>query len=172
MPSPPRRPSASRPKGREAASPRPRIALGSRPQIAAEGAESRAVVSIRRVLVVGSVALLLAILLGPTLKNYLDQRSQIGALQQRVTEQQANVSALEHEKSLWANPEYVEQQARKRLKFVKVGEKAYSIIDADPTEAAATPEQVTGPGAATHPWYGQLWESVKVADNPQRAATG
>ncbi len=129
-------------------------------------------VSIRRVLVVGSVALLLAILLGPTLKNYLDQRSRIGALEQQVAQQQADVSALEREKSLWANPEYVEQQARKRLKFVKIGEKAYSIIDAEPTEAAATPEDATAERASTHPWYGQFWESVKVADNPQRVATG
>ena len=113
------------------------------------------------------MALLLAILLGPTLKNYLDQRGQIAALQDRVAAQEADVAVLENEKSLWANPEYVEQQARKRLKFVHVGEKAYSIIDAEP--AAADAARAKAADDSNHPWYGQLWESAKLADNPQRA---
>ena len=153
--------------GRPATGSRPKSWLGRRRPASSAASARVAPNSIRRSLVIGSVALLLAILLGPTLKNYLDQRGQIAALQDRVAAQEADVAVLEHEKSLWANPEYVEQQARKRLKFVHVGEKAYSIIDAEP--AAADAARAKAADDSNHPWYGQLWESAKLADNPQRA---
>lgn len=76
---------------------------------------------------------------------------------------------MEREKALWATDGYVEQQARERLRMVRPGEKAYTVLD--PTQAAA--EQLDGRAAgigAGHPWYGQIWESAKLADNPQLAS--
>ena len=56
------------------------------------------------------------------------------------------------------------KQARERLKFVKVGEKSYTVIDGKPSEKAL-PGVAKAPAAASdHPWYGQLWESVRAAD--------
>ena len=111
----------------------------------------------------------------PNFARYNAQTSRwvpvIAALQEHVAKQRADVAAMEKEKALWSDPAYVEQQARQRLKFVKVGEKAYSLIDADavPTSKAADPV-LDAATASTHPWYGQLWESVKTSDNPQRSA--
>lgn len=131
-------------------------------------AQRRSAITAGRV-IGGTIAfLLLVLLLGPTLKTYVEQRREIAGLQTQVAKQRADVSAMEREKKLWADPAYVEQQARQRLKFVKVGERAYSIVDLE----SAAPEQ-TDPVLAKssrNAWYGQLWESVKVADNPQRAA--
>ncbi|MFN8029628.1 MAG: septum formation initiator family protein [Dermatophilaceae bacterium] len=162
----PRRGPATRPKGRgPAARPRPET------EAPAEVAQWRSTVTVGRVIGALTVALMLLLLLGPTLKTYVDQRGEIAALQEHVAKQRADVAAMEKEKALWSDPAYVEQQARQRLKFVKVGEKAYSLIDADavPTSKAADPV-LDAATASTHPWYGQLWESVKTSDNPQRSA--
>lgn len=114
------------------------------------------------------VFVMLAFLLGPTLKTYIDQRREIGALQEQVAQQRADVAAMEKEKALWGDNTYVEQQARQRLKFVKKGEKAYEIIDLE--TAAPAPTDRLAQAGARNPWYGQVWESIKVADNPQELA--
>jgi hypothetical protein len=53
--------------------------------------------------------------------------------------------------------------------MVKIGEKAYTVIDATPTTEEKLVERANKI-AANHPWYGQIWESTKLADNPQRAS--
>ena len=59
-------------------------------------------------------------------------------------------------------------QARDRLKFVKVGDRSYTVID--PQEAARPPvsgASVAAPQAdGDAPWYGQIWQSVQLADRP------
>ncbi|MEI2778727.1 MAG: septum formation initiator family protein [Tetrasphaera sp.] len=168
MPPPSRRPPTSRPRGRGDGD---RAAARSLSRVTAppESAGARSAWSVRRFMVVASVALLLLVLLGPTLKSYLSQRSQISALREQVSAQKADVASMEREKALWATDGYVEQQARERLRMVRPGEKAYTVLD--PTQAAA--EQLDGRAAgigAGHPWYGQIWESAKLADNPQLAS--
>ena len=59
----------------------------------------------------------------------LRQRGEIAALQDKVVQQQQSVADLQREQARWADPAYVEQQARERLKFVKVGDRSYSVID-------------------------------------------
>ena len=58
--------------------------------------------------------------------------------------------------------------ARERLKFVKVGDRSYTVID--PQEAARPPvsgASVAAPQAnGDAPWYGQIWQSVQLADRP------
>jgi hypothetical protein len=83
------------------------------------------------------------------------------------------VSDLQKEQARWNDDAYVMQQARERLKFVKVGEKSYTVIDGKPS-TKALPGVATAPAASSdHPWYGQLWESVQVADaGPATGSTG
>ncbi|GAA1797053.1 MAG: septum formation initiator family protein [Actinobacteria bacterium] len=161
----PRRDSARRPKGR---GPGPRMrSVGS--SVAGELAQRRSARSAGWWIGGLTIFVMLAFLLGPTLKTYVDQRREIGALQEQVAAQRADVAAMEKEKALWGQDTYVEQQARQRLKFVKKGEKAYEIIDLD--QAAEAPTGATGQSAAAaksrNAWYGQVWESIKIADNPQ-----
>ncbi|MFC7491330.1 MULTISPECIES: FtsB family cell division protein [unclassified Knoellia] len=111
----------------------------------------------------GVVLLFLVILVAPTLRAYLQQQSDISSLRERVAEQQATVEELQSEQVRWEDPAYVEQQARTRLKFVKVGEKSYTVIDPkvdkrDPTVARA--------GESDDPWYDTIWSSMKAADVP------
>jgi cell division protein FtsB len=117
-----------------------------------------------RVVVLASIFVLLAVTLVPTLRSYLRQQGEIDALRGQVTEQRQGVSDLQKEQARWNDEAYVMQQARERLKFVKVGEKSYTVIDGKPS-AKALPGVAKAPAASSgHPWYGQLWESVQVAD--------
>ena len=70
---------------------------------------------------------------------------------------------LQKEQARWNDDAYVVQQARERLKFVKVGDRSYTVIDGEPAKPPI--EGVAAPAASSdHPWYGQLWESVRAAD--------
>ena len=118
--------------------------------------------------ILASILVMLAVTLVPTLRSYLQQQSDYSALQAKVAQQRRSVDALTRERAQWNDPAYVEQQVRERLKFVRPGERSYTVIDADPAPrhtsdprvAAAAPEDVQN-----SPWYGQLWQSLVIADS-------
>lgn len=118
--------------------------------------------------ILATILVVLAVTLAPTARSLLRQRGEISALQEKVVQQQQSVEDLQREQARWADPAYVEQQARERLKFVKVGDRSYSVID--PAQGAPKPPEsavVATPEAdANAPWYGQLWQSVRLADQP------
>ncbi|KGN32815.1 septation ring formation regulator EzrA [Knoellia sinensis KCTC 19936] len=165
-----RRPGSSRPSTRARAGRQP--ALGKAAAQAAEAAASTwrgrldAVTAnrqnVRRV-TLGVLLLFLVVLVGPTLKAYLQQRSDISALRDKVAQQRVTVDELQAEQARWEDPAYVEQQARTQLKFVKVGEKSYTVLD---------PKQRDTSGSIAHrtdtvePWYDTVWSSMQAADVP------
>lgn len=175
------RTAASRPGAARAASARPGAGPG-RARATASGAarkvagspvppERRSSRGVMRVVVLASIFVLLAVTLVPTLRSYLRQQGEIEALRGQVSEQRQGVSELQKEQARWNDDAYVMQQARERLKFVKVGEKSYTVIDGKPS-TKSLPSVATAPAASSdHPWYGQLWESVQAADAGP-AATG
>jgi cell division protein FtsB len=115
-----------------------------------------------------TILVVLAVTLAPTARSLLRQRSDLSALQGKVVAQQQSVEDLKREQARWADPAYVEQQARERLKFVKVGDRSYSVID-PATELPKPPSTavVAAPKADVNaPWYGQVWQSVRLADQP------
>ena len=115
-----------------------------------------------------TILVVLAVTLAPTARSLLRQRGEITALQGKVVQQQQSVADLQREQARWADPAYVEQQARERLKFVKVGDRSYSVID-PATEVPKPPTSavVAAPDADPNaPWYGQVWQSIKLADQP------
>jgi len=127
--------------------------------------ERRTTRGVMRVVVLASIAVLLAITLVPTLRSYLHQQGRIDSLRHQVAQQQAGVADLQKEQARWNDDAYVMQQARERLKFVKVGEKSYTVIDPKPDA-----KSLAGGGAAVETkasggtWYSHLWDSVQVAD--------
>ncbi|HIZ98601.1 MAG TPA: septum formation initiator family protein [Candidatus Janibacter merdipullorum] len=120
----------------------------------------------RRWVVLASVVALLLIMLVPTGKSWYDQRQRLAELNDRVATQKENVAELEREKELWETDAYVEAQARKRLKFVKPGEKTYTIVDPESTSPGVDPETGTVEGKTNQPWYEQMASSVETADDP------
>lgn len=168
--------SASRASGRAigAGSPRGRTSSSggrgtSRPAVRPASAgggrqlpKRRRPTSMRRMVTLGLLMVFLAVLLIPTLRGYLQQRSQIDALNEQVTGQQQTVNNLQRERNRWNDPNYVAQQARERLGFAKPGERAYIVIDDQGKKQQV--EDVTGvrndKAGQARPWYGQLWGSV------------
>ncbi|WP_460939083.1 FtsB family cell division protein, partial [Phycicoccus ginsengisoli] len=133
--------------------------------------ERKAARGVMRVVVLASIVVLLAVTLVPTLRSYVNQQGQIESLREQVASQRGEVAGLQKEQARWHDDEYVMQQARERLKFVKVGEKSYTVIDGK-SAAPADPGVAKAPAAASdHPWYGQLWESVRAADTGPRETT-
>ncbi len=103
-----------------------------------------------------TIVVVLLVALVPTARSLLRQRAEIAALTDKVAAQELTVAALQAEQDRWKDPAYVEQQARERLKFVKVGDRSYTVID--PADAPAA--------RGDAPWYGQVWQSVTLADKP------
>ncbi len=165
---PPRRPSGgrSRPTAK-AAAPTPKVAGavrdGWRGRLTSAATDRRT----RRGVVLLSIVAFLMVLLGSTVAAYVGQRQDIAALRERVGTQEADVSALEAERERWRDPAYVEQQARQRLKFVKPGERSYTVLDAQPSAGTADPvAAIADPTDPTLPWYQAVWESSRTADAP------
>lgn len=123
----------------------------------------------RRWVVLSSVLLLLAVMLVPTGKSWYDQRERLDALHEQVTAQKADVDDLERQRQLWETDEYVESQARQRLKFVKPGEKTYTVVDPDAQSPDIDPETGTVTAPNTQPWYEQMVSSMDAADDPATA---
>jgi cell division protein FtsB len=165
--------SATGGRGRAAAHPgsRPATRPGTRPAPSARAKDlTPATVSTSRVrwLALAVIAVVLAITLTPTARSLLRQRAEIATLQDNVVQQQQDLEAQRAENERWADPAYVEQQARKRLKFVKVGDRSYTVLDPEEVEgklpAGAT---VAAPNAsAGASWYGRMWQSARLADQP------
>ncbi len=119
-----------------------------------------------RATVLTTLVALLAVLLVPTVRAYLGQRGEIASLNQQVASQERSVAALRAQQQRWKDPAYVEQQARQRLKFVKVGEKAYTVIDAQPQTADVPVIEAASGVPDNLPWYRAVWGSVHAADVP------
>ena len=118
---------------------------------------------------------MLAVTIVPTLRSLVQQRGDAAAMADKVAAQRETVQQLQHEAALWKDPAYIEVQARERLKFVRVGDRAYTVIDGDSgaRSAPAAPRPVVAaPMAnAASPWYGKVWQSIQIADRPTAGVT-
>jgi cell division protein FtsB len=117
--------------------------------------------------ILASILVMLAVTLVPTLRSTLNQRRQIDDLRGQLAQQGKTVAALQREQRQWSDPAYVEQQARERLKFVRVGDTSYTVIDAEEAPADTGGPKIAAPAQAStanSPWYGQLWQSMVIAD--------
>ena len=118
---------------------------------------------------------MLAITLIPALRSTLSQQGQINGLRDRIAQQRETVASLQQEQQRWGDPAYVEQQARERLKFVRVGEKSFTVIDGEAATEEIGGAKIASPGhasSANTPWYGELWQSIVIADTPATSAPG
>ena len=164
---PPRRPAGGRPRASARVAGTPASAApvrsGWRGRLTVAARDRRT----RRGLVLLSILAFLTVLLGSTVAAYVGQRQDIVALRDKVAAQEQDVAALEAERERWRDPAYVEQPARQRLKFVKPGERSYTVLDAEPSEATKDPV----PGLVDEqvpalPWYATVWRSTQTADAP------
>ncbi|NUR16374.1 MAG: septum formation initiator family protein, partial [Dermatophilaceae bacterium] len=166
------RPGQSRPGASRASRPgagKERPALAARPRTPQVTPPSASTAWVRGAILLG-IVVMLAVTIVPTLRSLVQQRGDATALQEKVAQQQQTVQQLEREAALWKDPAFIEVQARERLKFVRVGDRAYTVIDPAANSKSAPPAErpvVAAPLAnATAPWYGKVWQSVQIADRP------
>jgi cell division protein FtsB len=99
-------------------------------------------------------------------KEYLRQHGELARLRAASAATQARVDTLEAQKKRWADPAYVQAQARERLHFVLPGETAFVVLQPDhPALPQTLPQQTAQVLPA---WYTELWDSVRGADQPTR----
>lgn len=122
----------------------------------------------KRWVVLGSLMTLLALMLVPTGKSWYDQQQRLDELHSQVAAQKAAVEDLRRERELWQTEEYVEAQARKRLKFVLPGERTYTVVDPDEPVADVDPETGTVRSGESQPWYEKMTGSVTTADTAEK----
>jgi hypothetical protein len=116
---------------------------------------------------------MLAVTLMPTLRSTLGQQSEINELRSQLGQKRETVAAMQQEQRQWSDPVFIEQQARERLKFVRAGETSYTVIDSKSAPPRVAGPKIAAPARATNansPWYGQLWQSMVIADAPAKAA--
>ena len=120
------------------------------------------------------VAAVLVVSYASSMRAYLQQRSEINDLKAQIASSQTSITALAREKSRWADPEYVRQQARLRFGWVLPGETAYQVIgrDGQPlehTDELADPSSVARP--VPESWWGKVYGSLETADHPPQKPT-
>jgi cell division protein FtsB len=102
----------------------------------------------------------LAIALAGPLRQLISQRSQISSLRSDVAQQTQQLKDLQQQQKQWADPTYVEKQARDRLHYVMPGEVPYVTLAPTPSPSASGGAETV----ADQPWYAQLWSSIQGAD--------
>jgi cell division protein FtsB len=126
-------------------------------------------------LILASIFVILAITLIPAFRATLNQQAEIRGLREHIAEQRGAVAGLQQKQRNWADPAYVEQQARQRLKFVRVGERSFTVIDGEAPADLSGGAQIAAPEKISTidiPWYGRLWQSMVIADTQDEAVSG
>ncbi len=109
------------------------------------------------------LAITAVLMLALPAREYLKQRSQIHSTAVTVADQTNRVASLQRQLEQWQNPDYIREQARRRLHFVLPGEVGYVVLGAGsgPSDVNnATPNDI----GSKAPWYAQLWNSMRSAD--------
>ncbi len=120
-----------------------------------------------RLLALAVVLLTITLLLAPSVRTFLQQRSEITALQQDIEAKKQQQTGLLTELSRWDDPAYVKQQARDRVNMMMPGETGYWVYGGGGTSAApqdsGNPGTTAGSGAnpGNLPWVDGLWLSIK-----------
>ncbi len=97
-------------------------------------------------------------------REYLRQRGEIHAAAITAQEEERKVDSLQKQLGQWQNPDYVREQARRRLHYVLPGEVGYVVLGANDAPPDINNSQPDKP-VEQAPWYAQLWNSVQTADH-------
>ena len=118
-------------------------------------------------MLITAMGLFLVVLLASPLQTYLNRRDAVAQSKQQQVQLEQQVSQLQKQSAQWADPAYVEREARARLQYVRPGDTLYSVLNPDGTPrssaksaATATKAEVAHQGS----WNTTLWSSVKAAD--------
>lgn len=115
------------------------------------------ITSPRRAALIAAVVCVLVLSVAVPLRNYVGQRAELAAVYEQQHILADKVAELQRRRSLLADPQHVETQARERLRYVRPGEAPYLVQFPSGGMVAAVAGRVPAP---TQPWYGQLWKAI------------
>jgi hypothetical protein len=121
---------------------------------------------LRPTTMLAGVLVILALLVVPYLRPWVQQRQELAAQQQEVADLQRRVGDLTAERARWDDPAYIKAQASDRLNFVMPGQTRYTLLDDTGAATSRDPRltaEAAAKAAADLPWYGTVWESVRIA---------
>ncbi|WP_312178854.1 septum formation initiator family protein [Arthrobacter sp.] len=111
-----------------------------------------------RLLALGIVMVVITVLLAPSVRTFLQQRSEIAALQADIVQAEQAGEQLQETLDRWEDPAYIKAQARERIFLVMPGETRYlvkgehGVEDVEEQAAAEAPQDLE--------WVDALWDSV------------
>jgi cell division protein FtsB len=119
-----------------------------------------------RMLALAVVLITITVLLAPSVRVFIEQRSAISKLQAEIAQEQAEQDKLKKEIARWDDPEYIKQQARDRIFYVMPGETRYMVTGAEGLSESEEHASTSAPSDL--PWVDALWDSVKrsATDSP------
>jgi cell division protein FtsB len=104
------------------------------------------------------------VILAPSLKLLIEQKTQIAGLQKAVADQKHHTAELRSQVARWDDPAYIEAQARNRLLFVFPGETSYLVVNDLPAATAATGGPISTKIQTTKvDWVSSLTSSLLTA---------
>ena len=122
-----------------------------------------------RAVVLGVVMAVFVVLYAVPIREFVQQRSEISALQAEKTRTTQNIKDLNQRLKQWNDPAFVSAQARQRLQYVMPGEVSYVVLD--PNEGP-TPIINGRPASGSQgAWYSIMWRSVQTADQQADTTT-
>lgn len=123
-------------------------------------------ISVRVLATVLVVALVLVILV-PTVYQWIAQEKRYRDILAEVESAQEYNQQLEEELESWSDEDYIAQQARSRLGYVRPGETQYSVIDEDGEMVVGTSTSATASAqdSPARPWTQVLLASIEDADD-------
>jgi len=116
-----------------------------------------------RALVLGGVLVLLVVLLAAPVHRYLQSRSDVQHTAQRLADDRDARAALLKQKARWADPGYIERQARTKLQFAMPGDTTYIVVDKGQHSEIERSSGTSDKAARQPGWNGRLWASVRAA---------
>ncbi|MDQ4503639.1 septum formation initiator family protein [Sinomonas sp. ASV322] len=118
-----------------------------------------------RIVALVLVLVAVTVMLAPTVRVFLSQRSEIQTIQADIAAKQSDQANLKSLISRWQDPAFIQQQARDRINMVMPGETSYWVFGDSASSSASSGATGTSPGKASSsvPWTQSLWDSVRRA---------
>ena len=116
-----------------------------------------------RALVLGGLVIVLVVLLASPIHRYLGSRSDVSGAAQQLHDDQQQLTQLTKQQVQWADPGYIQQQARARLQYAMPGDTVYVVVDKGQQSQIAKTAGTSGAPGAGPAWNDRLMESIRAA---------
>jgi cell division protein FtsB len=108
-----------------------------------------------------------------SLRAFLNQRSQIDALETQIARDEQALDELRQERRRWNDEAFIEAQARQRFGWVLPGEIGFRVIGED-GQPLDTSSELTDPASLGEDpdaeWWSATWGSIRGAGAQERGA--